>query len=280
MVRVREAASLAAFLPAALLGQERGMVDVGGYRVDTVRYGAGEPVVVLLAGGGDSLETWTPILPPVGEITSVVAYSRAGHGRSELGGTLPRSSIVVAGELERLLEAMAIEDPVVLAGHSLGGLHARVFAALYPDKVAGLVLVDGTHERQYQLWGQLDPTLWTTRLPARLREAQTKNEAVLSEFMDMLEIQRAGALPVPSAVPNVPMAVLTGLRPDAGTGPAQSPEGKRIWRSLHDELFQSASDGLRIVTDRSGHFIHETEPHLVVEAIRWVVDRARSGGSP
>jgi pimeloyl-ACP methyl ester carboxylesterase len=38
--------------------------------------------------------------------------------------------------------------PYVLAGHSFGGLYVRIFAAHYPDEVAGLVLVDSTDSKQ------------------------------------------------------------------------------------------------------------------------------------
>lgn len=36
--------------------------------------------------------------------------------------------------------------PYVLVGHSLGGFNVRVYNALYPDEVAGAVLIDASHE--------------------------------------------------------------------------------------------------------------------------------------
>jgi pimeloyl-ACP methyl ester carboxylesterase len=49
-------------------------------------------------------------------------------------------------ELHLLLEKTGMRPPYVLVGHSYGGLLARVFAEQYPTEVAGMVLVDATHE--------------------------------------------------------------------------------------------------------------------------------------
>jgi pimeloyl-ACP methyl ester carboxylesterase len=51
----------------------------------------------------------------------------------------------VVGELHDLLEAAGEAGPYLLVGHSLGGVHVRLFALTYPDEVAGLVLVDTAH---------------------------------------------------------------------------------------------------------------------------------------
>jgi pimeloyl-ACP methyl ester carboxylesterase len=51
-----------------------------------------------------------------------------------------------AYELHALLAAARVKGPYVLVGHSIGGLIARVYAEQYPAEVAGLVLLDPTHE--------------------------------------------------------------------------------------------------------------------------------------
>jgi pimeloyl-ACP methyl ester carboxylesterase len=51
-----------------------------------------------------------------------------------------------AYELHTLLKAARVEAPYVLVGHSIGGLIAQVYAEQYADEVAGMVLVDSTHE--------------------------------------------------------------------------------------------------------------------------------------
>ena len=54
----------------------------------------------------------------------------------------------MADELSRLLDRAGIGEPLVLVGASTGGLIVRLFASERADRVAGLVLVDASHEDQ------------------------------------------------------------------------------------------------------------------------------------
>lgn len=53
-----------------------------------------------------------------------------------------RSAERVASELRKLLTRLDVPRPYVLVGLSLGGLNAQVYAALYPEGLAGVVLLD------------------------------------------------------------------------------------------------------------------------------------------
>jgi hypothetical protein len=55
--------TLLAWLPAIAGAQHRDRVDVGGYRLDVLRSGSGDPAVVFETGLADSLDTWAPIWP-------------------------------------------------------------------------------------------------------------------------------------------------------------------------------------------------------------------------
>ena len=68
------------------------------------------------------------------------AYDRAGHGRSDEAGQ--QDGIALATDLHTLLERAGVPGPYILVGHSSGGPYVRVFAARYPDQVAGMVLLD------------------------------------------------------------------------------------------------------------------------------------------
>jgi pimeloyl-ACP methyl ester carboxylesterase len=88
-----------------------------------------------------------------------VAYDRAGLGWSE-PGPKPRDAGTSARELRTALGSMGLPGPYVLAGHSYGGLVAQAFAALFPDDVAGLVLVDASHPDQWVRFGIPSKTIW------------------------------------------------------------------------------------------------------------------------
>jgi pimeloyl-ACP methyl ester carboxylesterase len=103
------------------------------------------PAIVLEAGNGSILERWDLIVQHLQAHTRVLSYERAGVGSSGGSGA---SCAEVAARLSALLAAPSVKKnivpPVILVGHSLGGLYARYFAATHPEKIAALVLIDTT----------------------------------------------------------------------------------------------------------------------------------------
>jgi pimeloyl-ACP methyl ester carboxylesterase len=121
------------------------LVDVGGYRLHLNCRGAGTPLVILLPGSGDFSVDWSLVQPEIARTARVCSYDRAGLAWSDPGPT-PRTMRQEAHELRTLLRAASEAPPYVLVGHSIGGLVARTYATTYPGEVAGMVLVDATHE--------------------------------------------------------------------------------------------------------------------------------------
>jgi pimeloyl-ACP methyl ester carboxylesterase len=125
-------------------------VDVDGHRLHLVVMGDEHPgpTVVLDAGMISFSSNWAWVQPELAKDVRVIAYDRAGLGWSD-PGPKPRDAGQSARELHMALQASGVAGPFVLAGHSYGGLTVRAFAALYPDDVAGIVLVDGSHPDQW-----------------------------------------------------------------------------------------------------------------------------------
>jgi pimeloyl-ACP methyl ester carboxylesterase len=117
------------------------LIDVGGHLMHIHCIGSGSPIVVIDAGNGSFSVEWTPIQEQLSQETRVCTYDRAGYGWSEPGPE-PRTGVQVVEELHTLLEAAGESGPYLLVGHSLGGVHVRLFAAQYPKESAGLVLVE------------------------------------------------------------------------------------------------------------------------------------------
>lgn len=129
------------------------LVGIGGYRLHlncAGRSGKG-PAVVLIAGSGDFSFDWSLVQPGVSRFARVCSYDRAGLAWSDPGPT-PRTMKQDAYELHTLLAVAGIKAPYVLVGHSIGGLIARVYGEQYPKEVAGMVLVDPTHEETTLLY--------------------------------------------------------------------------------------------------------------------------------
>src|SRR5689334_8946287 len=124
------------------------LVDVGGWRLHlncTGHNKGNSPTVVLESGSGDFSFDWSLVQPGLSRFTRVCSYDRAGSAWSDPG---PRPSTMkqTAYGLHTALTKAGVKAPYVMVGQSIGGLLIRTFAVLYPEEVAGMVLVDSTHE--------------------------------------------------------------------------------------------------------------------------------------
>ncbi len=141
-------------------------VEVDGRRLwADVRQGPGSCVVFLPGSGEVGLDLWHAY-ERVTRSRAGIIYDRGGTGWSS-PVALPRTAAIVAEELEGLLRAVGVEGAVVLIAHSLGGAYAQRFAQLYPDRVAGMVLLDPVHGA------------WNEAMPDRLRIAVNASSTVV-----------------------------------------------------------------------------------------------------
>jgi pimeloyl-ACP methyl ester carboxylesterase len=139
------------------------LVEVeSGRRLNLYCLGEGTPTVVFESGLADELAVWALVQPTIAAHTRACSYDRAGIGYSD-PGRRPADSANIADDLHRLLNAASIKPPYILVGHSLGGMHVRLYADTYPTDVAGMVLVDSAEET----W---EENAWRLDLQQRTRE--------------------------------------------------------------------------------------------------------------
>jgi len=187
------------------------LVDVGGYRLHVLEMGQDKPgpTVILDAGMVSASPNWAWVQPEVAKVARVVAYDRAGLGWSD-PGPKPRDAGQSARELHIALEKVGISAPYVLVGHSYGGLAVRAFAALYPDEVDGMVLVDSSHPDQWARMGLSSRTIGTSNKVAGFLARFGLFRLLKSEFKllsDGLPRQQAAEL---IALSSTPRALSTG----------------------------------------------------------------------
>jgi pimeloyl-ACP methyl ester carboxylesterase len=129
-----------------------------GCKLYLLEKGSGGPTVLFESGIAATNLNWCRIQDTVARFTHTASYDRGG-----LGWSSPASSARTPGniaiELHAMLEGAGIKPPYVLVGHSFGGLVMRRYALLYPEDVAGVVLVD---PMRCEEWPPLDPTKQAT----------------------------------------------------------------------------------------------------------------------
>lgn len=131
-----------------------------GRRLNLYCIGEGSPTVIFDSGLAEPTSTWFQVQPRVAKQSRACSYDRAGSGFSD-AGTRAGSSAHIVDDLRRLLAKAEIEPPYVLVGHSYGGMNVRLYYYLHPDEVAGMVLVDPSHEDQAEGYRMLSPRGYT-----------------------------------------------------------------------------------------------------------------------
>ena len=267
------------------------LVDIGGYRLHLWCTGDGAPAVVLDTGLGGSSADWGFVQPDVARFTRVCSYDRAGMGYSDPGPS-PRTARRIASELAELLGRGGIGGPVVLVGASIAGFDVRVFASDHPERAAGLVLVDASHEDQAHEvppMARFVPLLSTIgvlrlfgvsfgqrveSLAPSVREfarATSFRAAGYQAAADEIIHSRQSASEVRSSRRKltIPVVVITG-----GRGADEN------WRQLQRDQASLSERGCLTIAQESGHVVAVDQPEVVVDAIRTVVETARGHDVP
>lgn len=276
------------------------LVDIGGRSIWIDCAGSGGPTVVLVSGYRDASDIWavdqielsdprTMVMPQVATFTRVCAYDRPGTvtplGDQDLIGRSdaipqPRTLPEVVEELHALVNAAGIETPFVLAAHSLGGAAARLYASTYPDDVFGMVLIDSYSEFIEAL---MTPEQWQS-LVAFNGELGTDTIIPIPGYGDIETIPYGSAnQPLRDATGQsplraMPLAVLAhGVPFEIDQPPAgfTADSLENFLNEANERLGTLLPDTRYFVGETSGHYVHQDQPELVVEAIRQVVTGVR-----
>lgn len=202
---------------------------------------------------GEPGRYWQPVLDRLPGLTTVT-YDRPGIGatphRPAPNKPLPYSAF--ADELAATLDDRGVSEPVVLVGHSIGSLIARVYADRHRHRIAGLVHVDGSLPQFHVVPGSETPEDGADGDPDATRID------IVSGQVEVLEAR----------VPAVPTLVL--VRSPGRWSPGPLPAGADELWLLSQRLLARDSGAPLIVAEHSGHPIPLDQPDLVAFAIRAV----------
>jgi pimeloyl-ACP methyl ester carboxylesterase len=262
------------------------LVDVGGHRLHILIMGnreAGKPAIVMDSGVGNNLLDWQKVQPKLAEFAQAISYDRAGYGWSDKGRS-SRTTKRIVEELHTLLHTAGIEPPYLLVGHSFGGIHVRMFAEKYSEKIAGLVLVDSSHPemiaerntepelrrlqtvQRFQRFGivrlMLQRGLSQTNQLAKDLRKQYLAFNLMSSWNVLHEAEplfRDGVELSDSVI--IPLTVISRAEDDELSA-------EKRWSEYQHKLAELSPEAKHIHAKTSSHWIALAEPDTVVTAIR------------
>jgi pimeloyl-ACP methyl ester carboxylesterase len=210
----------------------------------------------------------------------------------------------MADDLHALLKAADIAPSYIVVGHSMGGVVARRFQSRYPGDVAGMLLVDSSHEGQARRlgdnggWGDLKravrrrmrilgvrraaahfglvggfdaPSLNWETVPEHTGAAKAVS---LSTKQRRTVVREILLLARPQGQPQnlgaLPLTVLS-----AGSASRRKWAAWAAWCELQDELAALSSGSVHMYAVNADHNVHLDDPGAVVEAIQELVGRCR-----
>lgn len=238
-------------------------VNVDNTKLEYVDIGAGDYTLVVESGVGMGLGYWQPLLAELATLNvRTIVYSRAGNGQSDSA-----DDISLAASNRRLYQLLTMlkadKSKLILLGHSFGAFHARTFAAGHPEKVAGIVLLDPSHEGFQNALSALDKD-WAARDNAHLNKMQQQQ----TEWQLLQQLYQQNTLADGDITQVLPLVLVTSSQlNESDWWIGHSPQGKKVWRQLHASLVDINPNAVHFVTDKSGHNVPLDNKALLLKAI-------------
>jgi pimeloyl-ACP methyl ester carboxylesterase len=270
--------------------------------------GNGSPTVIIENGAGAFSMDWALVQPQVARFTRVCTYDRAGYAWSDAGPVQDGIEQTLQ-DLRAMLRQESVTPPYVFVGASLGALFVRAYQRRFPQQVAGLVFVDGSHDEAITFYidGRNVPLSWlpAAELPqiyARYEKEAPKPSAgspsqpPLDRLPPALQqtrfwafakfVSEVGLLPKGLTAAESWRREFSILRQQRlarphplGDLPLRVLERtlgtNEIWQAQQRELARLSSTGKLVSVANSGHMINLYQPEAVTQAIREVVDLAQ-----
>ncbi len=268
---------IAIFISAISLGQTNKksdslqFVEIRGKKQYYVNKGEGNPVVVFVSGLGPTMDDFFEIQNKISKTTQTFCYDRAGVGKSEPFNN-DRSLENISSELKELLEKVKISKPFILVGHSRGGLIARFFANKYPDKICGLILIDPALPEHRSMKRSQRTDKEKVEFDAFYNSFCTDSIKYSATIRSEFNAADSASISGKNFPSNIPITILASNKI---TKDKYSKADTKIKVDLLNAYLKTAPQIKLILTNKSGHFIHEDEPKLVVKEILLMINKIK-----
>ncbi|MEL7232729.1 MAG: alpha/beta hydrolase, partial [Pseudomonadota bacterium] len=253
-----------------------------------------EITVWFEAGAGGSHLDWRLVAPEVAKFARVCSYDRAGLGWSDKQSGA-RDLEAILGELDQVIQSDSDSGQVIMVGHSFGGFVGQAYARKYPEKVAGLVLVDSLELSFYEKYADQSKSqigmmrtgavlahfgiprlLGLAQAPADTPEALKREILARAVRPDAIATvaDEAAVMPdsvayfktLPDMASDMPVTIISRAISDEQT------QFDLDWREGQTQLSETYPDAQWIISDSENHYVQIAEAELIVGRIRLMIN--------
>ncbi len=281
-------------------------VNAGGHDLHVVCKGApvdGRPIVLFESGlGTDAFLAWDRIATTISTKTKACYYDRAGYGWSDTASGV-RNIPALSRDIAAVIDFLSPEAPVLLAGHSVGGVIVRHYANQHPNRIAAMIWVDSSHEEQNARvpgFAASPPNDWRERYGAFIGLARFNAEKLVPPFPWLAEDDRARLIetastakfhrarlregdawramtPLPLSTydydfADIPILLLSQDTTITDQDDAAATARKKIWAQLQSELAALSAHSSLTIVENTGHHIPILAPNAVTKAVITLID--------
>ncbi|TLF44762.1 alpha/beta hydrolase, partial [Nonomuraea sp. KC401] len=219
----------------------------------------GKPVIVLMHGGGDDVTKMAALQKNLSAKNRVCSYDRPGAGASDKPAG-PQDFASTGKILTGVLDQIAGDHQVVLAGHSLGGIIAARYAPDHQDRVKGLALLDATPSTMAADIARVIPK--SAKGPAAQMRAQQ-----LAIFAGQNPEQLVVADGEVRSAGDIPVEVVQHGQPYLAAIPTYGKQLEKAWSAGQRKWLALSSNSNLSTAAKSGHYIYTDQPDVAVKAI-------------
>lgn len=282
------------------------LYEVDGRNMHLYTTGTGKTTVVFASGWGtpNPYADFSPLYEKLRPYAKLAVYDRFGYGYSDYTDA-PRDIDTMTREIHQLLKAAGHRPPFIIVGHSLGSLEVIRYAEMYPEEVAGIVMIDGgspnyycSEEMEMPEWyfdsaraliktGVVRALLHSDKMTSQwvidpdsvtepMRKAATISTLKLAYNENMMEEMwnaqnNARRVLAERTEFSFPLTILTG-------GSEDEDDQSVTWRKDQADFAGWSGKGKQVFIPNADHSLHNSHPDVVVnEILRMLNIRDDSG---